>query len=36
MHGPGGKVGHAALEIGGAVIMRTDPFGHVWSIATGA
>jgi hypothetical protein len=25
-----------ALEIGGAVIMLTDPFGHVWSIATGA
>jgi uncharacterized glyoxalase superfamily protein PhnB len=31
---PGGKIGHAEIEIGDSRITLTDPFGHIWHIAT--
>jgi PhnB protein len=45
MSAPGGKVGHAELQIGDSVIMLSDeypdmgqrgedPFGHRWNVAT--
>jgi uncharacterized glyoxalase superfamily protein PhnB len=33
---PGGRIGHAELEIGNGLVMLADehPFGHLWHIST--